>query len=92
MVDFVSSEVVRTWLSDGQELAFLDVREYGEYGESHPLFVIPVAYSEFEDRLVHVAPNRQVRMVLVDGNDGIAQKAAARAEALGYSNVHVLKG
>ncbi|MEM8972599.1 MAG: rhodanese-like domain-containing protein [Pseudomonadota bacterium] len=92
MVDFVSSEIVRTWLSDGQELAFLDVREYGEYGESHPLFVIPVAYSEFEDRLVHVAPNRQVRMVLVDGNDGIAQKAAASAEALGYSNVHILKG
>ncbi|MEM6496683.1 MAG: sulfurtransferase, partial [Pseudomonadota bacterium] len=80
MVDFVSSEIVRTWLSDGEELAFLDVREYGEYGESHPLFVIPVAYSTFESRLVRIAPNRQVRMVLVDGYDGIAEKAAARAE------------
>ncbi|MEM9355492.1 MAG: rhodanese-like domain-containing protein [Pseudomonadota bacterium] len=92
MVDFVSSEIVRTWLSDGEELAFLDVREYGEYGESHPLFVIPVAYSTFESRLVRIAPNRQVRMVLVDGDDGIAEKAAARAEALGYGSVHILKG
>ncbi len=92
MVNFVSSEIVRTWLSDGEELAFLDVREYGEYGEAHPLFVIPVAYSAFENRLVQIAPNRQVRMVLVDGDDGIAEKAAARAEALGYSNVHILQG
>lgn len=92
MANFVSPETVRTWLTDGSELAFLDVREYGEYGEAHPLFVIPVAYSTFESRLVEVAPNRQVRMVLVDGNDGIAEKAAARAEALGYGNVHVLEG
>ena len=92
MANFVSPETVRSWLSDGGELAFLDVREYGEYGESHPLFVIPVAYSTFESRVVKVAPNRQVRMVLVDGNDGIAEKAASCAQAIGYSNVHVMQG
>ena len=83
---------MKDWLSDGGEIAFLDVREYGEYGESHPFFVVPLAYSRFEADVGALVPNRSVRMVLVDGGDGVADLAAARAEALGYSNVSVMEG
>ena len=44
----VSPQDVKVWLSDGSELAFFDVREYGQYGEAHPFFVVPLAYSVFE--------------------------------------------
>ena len=92
MAERVTAATVKAWLSDRDELAFLDVRELGEYGEAHPFFVVPCAYSVFEARVAEIAPRRDVRMVLVDGGDGIADLAAVRAEALGYTAVHVLEG
>ncbi len=88
----VTAQDVKTWLSDGREIAFLDVREHGQFGEAHPFFALPVPYSEFETRLARLVPNRAVRMVLTDDGDGISERAAARAEALGYSDVHCLAG
>ncbi|MFK7944591.1 MAG: rhodanese-like domain-containing protein [Paracoccaceae bacterium] len=83
---------LQTWLTDGNELALLDVREAGQIGEGHILFSAPVPYSRFEIMLPQLAPNPAVRMVLVDNDDGVALRAAARAEALGYTAVHVLAG
>ena len=37
-------------------------------------------------------PNPTVRLVICDGGDGIAERAAGRAEALGYRDVHILAG
>ena len=37
-------------------------------------------------------PNPAVRLVLCDGGDGVAERAAKRAEALGYANVHFMAG
>ena len=92
MVERVAPETVKAWLSDGDEIAFFDVREYGQYGESHPFFGVPLAYSVFESRVGALTPNRAVRMVLYDDGDGIAELAAGRAEALGYTNVSVMEG
>lgn len=92
MARSVTANDVKAWLSDGDELAFLDVREHGQYGEAHPFFVVPAPYSTFEARLPVLAPRRDVRLVLVDDGDGVAARAAAGAEALGYSAVHVLDG
>ena len=77
MPKMVSPVEVKSWLSDGDELAFLDVREYGEYGEAHPFFVVPAAYSVFESRLPAVVPNRSTRIVLVDGGDGISDRGGS---------------
>ena len=41
----VDALTVAGWLNDGQEIAFLDVREHGQYGESHPLKVVWVLTS-----------------------------------------------
>src|SRR5690349_419759 len=79
-------------LSDGREIALLDVREHGQFGEGHLFFAVPLAYSRFELALPALVPNAKVRLVLCDAGDGVAERAAARAEALGYSNVAVLTG
>ena len=92
MTKMVEPAEVKQWSSDGGEIAFLDVREHGPYGDGHPFFGIPVAYSVFEARLTDIVPNRAVRMVLYDNADGLAEMAAERAAALGYTNIAIMAG
>jgi rhodanese-related sulfurtransferase len=92
MTRTVDSKTLKTWLHDGAEIAFFDVREHGQYGEGHPFYAVPLPWSRFELDLERLAPRTSVRMVLLDDGDGVAQRAAARAGALGYSNAHVLEG
>ena len=80
-------------LHDGEELALLDVRESGEFGESHLLFATPVPYSRLELDVVPLVPRRSTRIVLCDdGASGVAERAAKRLEALGYTALHILDG
>jgi rhodanese-related sulfurtransferase len=88
----VDAVLLKTWLSDKSEIAVIDVREQGQYGEGHPFFAVPLPYSRFEIDLPQLVPNLQVRLVLCDDGDGVAERAAKRAEALGYRNVHILRG
>ena len=92
MANLVSAKTVKAWLKDGRELAFIDVREHGQYGEAHPFLVVSVPFSRFEPELVRLVPNVHVRLVLLDDGDGVAERAARRAEALGYHNPMVLAG
>src|SRR5262245_34181852 len=88
----IDPSTLKTWLSDGAEIALFDVREHGLYGSGHLFFAVPLPYSRFETGLPPLAPNPAVRVVLCDGGDGIAARAAARAAAMGYRNVAVVSG
>ena len=88
----IDAPTLKAWLSDGAEIALLDVREAGQFGESHLFFAVPLPYSRFELGLGQLVPNPAVRVVLCDDGDGVAERAAQRAEALGYDNVHLLAG
>jgi len=88
----VDAATLKAWLSDGSEIAVLDTREHGQYGMGHLFFAVPLPYSRFEIGLPALVPNPAVRLVLCDDGDGVAARAAARAEELGYSQTHVLKG
>jgi rhodanese-related sulfurtransferase len=79
-------------LSERGELALIDVREPGQFGEGHPFFAVPLPYSRFELGLPTLVPNPGVCLILCDAGDGVAERAAARAEALGYRQVEVLAG
>lgn len=80
-------------LHDGREIALLDVREDGEFGEDHLLFATPLPYSRLELGIGALVPRKNARIVLCDdGASGIAQRAAARLAALGYSDLAVLDG
>jgi rhodanese-related sulfurtransferase len=83
---------VKAWLSSGDEIALLDVREPGQYGERHLFFAVSLPYSRFELGLPALVPNPNTRLVLCDDADGVAERAAARAAELGYRHVHVLSG
>ncbi|HJU31079.1 MAG TPA: rhodanese-like domain-containing protein [Hyphomicrobiaceae bacterium] len=93
MIASIDAATLKTWLSDGREIALLDVREAGQFGESHLFFAVPLPYSRFELHLPALVPNPGVRLVLCDGGDeALAERAARRAQALGYRNVHILDG
>jgi rhodanese-related sulfurtransferase len=76
----------------GPEIAFLDVREAGQYGEGHPFFAVNVPYSRLELEIVSLVPRKATPMVLLDDGDGVAEKAARRLAALGYGDVSILEG
>jgi rhodanese-related sulfurtransferase len=88
----IDANTLKKWLSDGSEIALLDVSEHGQYGAGHPFFAVPLPYSRFELRLPALVPNQAVRIVLCDQGDAVALRAAQRAAALGYRNLHILAG
>ena len=75
-----------------QELALVDVREPGQFGEGHLFFAIPIPFSVFETRFRELVPRFTTRTVLIDQDDGVASLAASAALALGYTDIYVLKG
>jgi rhodanese-related sulfurtransferase len=92
MATDVDATTLKAWLSDGSEIAVLDVREHGQYGMGHLFFAVPLPYSRFELDLRPLVPNPAVRLVLYDDGDGVAARAATRAQDLGYGNLHILAG
>ena len=38
----VDTHTLKSWLSDGSEIALIDVREAGQFGEAHPFFAVPL--------------------------------------------------
>ena len=88
----ITAAALKAALSDGEEIALLDVREAGQFGEGHPFFAAPLPYSRLELDLPGLVPNRGVRVVLCDDDDGVAERARRRAESLGYGRVATLDG
>ncbi len=88
----ISASDLKPRLTNGEEIAFLDVREQGQYGEGHPFFCIPFAFSRLEALADSLLPCRATPLVLLDDADGVAERAAAVFEGLGYKDVSVLDG
>ena len=88
----ISAQALKPLLTDGDEIAFLDVREHGQYGEGHPFFSVHLPYSRIESLAPKLMPSRSVRCVVMDDGDGVGQRAAAVLGQLGYGDVSVLAG
>ena len=89
MVDVAGA---RDLLADGAEIAFVDVREEGQHGSGHPLLSVNVPYSRLEADIGALVPRRDVRLLLVDDGDGVAERAARALGGLAYSNLLILAG
>ena len=95
MIQWIEAGQLKTWVHDGAEIAVLDVREQGQYGESHLFYGVPLPYSRLEFDVVRLVPRHSVRLVVYDGDGdeaGVAGRAAHRLMAMGYSQVFALKG
>jgi rhodanese-related sulfurtransferase len=83
---------VKAMLGDGQELALIDVREELIFSRSHLLWARNVPLSRLELHFARLVPRKTTRIVLVDDNDGLAQRAANVIARAGYGDVSVLDG
>lgn len=90
---YVAAKTVKEWLHDGREIALLDVREHGQYGEDHLFYGVNVPYSRLEIEAPRLVPSLNTRIVAYD-EDGrqVAPRAAVALRKLGYHNVSVLEG
>ena len=93
----IGARDLKRWLHDGAEIALLDVREHGQYGEAHIFLCVSAPYSRLESDIQRLVPRTGTRIVICDdGADGVApglaERAGARLTALGYRQVFVLDG
>jgi rhodanese-related sulfurtransferase len=88
----ISPPDLKQALRDGRELALLDVREETDYLPGHLLFASCVPLGRLELLIDDLVPRRGTRIVVMDGGEGHAQRAAHRLAELGYNDVRALAG
>jgi len=74
------------------ELAILDVREQGVHARGHLFLASSAPLSQLELRIGRLVPRTGTRIVLVDDDERLAQRAARLLRRLGYRNIDVLAG
>ena len=80
-------------LEAGEELAFIDVRERGTFGKSHPILAANIPLGKLEIEIGEKIPRRSTPIVLEDaGGEGLAEEAASRLDGFGYTDVSILDG
>lgn len=92
MMRTITAEAAKRRIHDGSELAFLDIRDSAAFGEGHPLFAIPCPYEQLELSAVALVPRRDCPIVLIDGGDGIAERAVRRLADCGYTDIAAIEG
>ena len=88
----ISPQELHALLLGEDELALLDLREQGAFGEGHILYASCLPLSRLELRIGRLVPRRNVPVILCDGGEGLAGRGADKLAALGYTDVRVLAG
>src|SRR2546423_3495866 len=88
----LSPYALKGMLADGEELAIVDVREELIFSQGHLLFARSIPLSRLELNFGRLVPRRATRIVLCDGADGLARRAADVLAGCGYRNLFALAG
>ncbi len=88
----ITAAALHAALTDGGEIALVDVREQGAFSKSHILLAANIPLSRLDLDAAWLVPRRGVRMVLCDDGSDYAARAAGVLESAGYSDVSVLEG
>ena len=88
----IDTKALRATFDDGKELAVVDVREEGVFGQSHLLRCANIPLSVLELNVRDLVPRMATRIVLLDADDGLAARAATTLSAMGYTDLLILTG
>jgi rhodanese-related sulfurtransferase len=88
----ISAAELRRRLGGHGELALLDVREQGVHYRGHPFYASSAPLSRLEMLIAELVPRRSAPIVVFDGGEGLAAKAAGRLAELGFADVMELDG
>ncbi|NML16431.1 rhodanese homology domain-containing protein [Azohydromonas caseinilytica] len=88
----LSASDVRTALLFRREIALIDVREEDPFAQEHPLFAVLLSAGRIELEAPWRLPRHDVTIAVYEDGEGLAEPAARRLQALGYTGVHLLDG
>lgn len=74
------------------EIALLDAREELSFGQAHVLYASCLPLSRLELLASAMVPRKSAPIVVCDGGEGLAERAAQRYLHYGYGDVSVLDG
>jgi rhodanese-related sulfurtransferase len=92
MAGRIDARTLKAALHDGGEVALLDAREEVPFDACHLLMASCVPLSRLEMLVDEMVPRRSARVVWCDDSDGLADRAASRMAAMGWTDVSVLQG
>ena len=75
-----------------KEWAFLDLREPGEAAEGHAFGSVNLPYSRLEQEIAAKVPLRGTDLLLIDGGDGVAERAGKLLSAAGWQRIAIVTG
>ncbi len=88
----ITPQDVRLELVLRREIVLVDLREEYAFALGHPLFAVSLPLSRLELEAYDRIPRRDAPIVVYDDGEGLVAKAAAKFQALGYSDVRALAG
>jgi rhodanese-related sulfurtransferase len=92
MAGSITPVELRDRLRSSGEIAIVDPREEASFHERHLLMASCLPLSRLELIASGLLPRRSVPIVVCDAGEGLAERAAARLAAGGYTDVSVLAG
>ena len=92
MAGSIGPDELKQVLRGEGELALLDVREQGAFANGHLFSASNLPLGSLELLIRDMVPRKGAPIVLSDGSDGLAGRAADRLETFGYSDIRILEG
>ncbi len=91
MTKSISATELKARIDGSSELALIDVRDEGVFGARHILLCANIPLSQLELRAPDLVPRKATPVVFCDAGEGLAERAAKRLAAVGYTDIAVLK-
>jgi rhodanese-related sulfurtransferase len=83
---------VKARFAEKTEFALLDLREEAVYAAGHPLFATSLPLSRLELEIAKLIPRRSTPIAVYDDGDGLVERAIAKLERFGYTDVSAVVG
>jgi rhodanese-related sulfurtransferase len=91
-IEIITPNALAARLTDGSEIAVLDVRAEASFLAGHLLLAVNTPLDRLLDLAPGFVPRRSTPIVLCDGGESIAREAAERLGTAGYDQLLILDG
>ena len=91
-VRLIGANALNELLQGADEIALLDAREELSFGQAHILYASCLPLSRLEVLASAMVPRKSTPIVVCDGGEGFAGRAAERYLQFGYTDVSMLDG
>lgn len=88
----IDAKSLHARLKSGEEIALIDLREEGRFGQRHILRAVNIPLSRFELMYPRLIPRKTVSVVLCDAGEGLTAKAADVLGFAGWQDISALEG